>query len=156
MHASCHVRPSPGLSRPIFNHIWNKTRSLVVPIARYQGWIGRAWRSNVVQVMERHGATTRRQLLPFAGVIDYAREGGVPAELFGAYCDINLCSESWEFVLVAVHYEMVRAVPDVGVAIFYVPRRRICSRDTELEGREQNHPRAGPPSILHTTHCGAR
>ena len=80
-----------------------------MPIARYQGWIGRAWRSNVVHVLEVQEGKTRQGLLPIAaGVIDFAREGGLPAERFGEYCDNNLCSESWEFVLVAVHYEMVR------------------------------------------------
>ena len=59
-----------------------------------------------MHVLEVHGKK-RQGLLPIAGVIDFAREGGAPAKLFGGYCE-NQCSESWEFVLVAVHYEMVR------------------------------------------------
>lgn len=53
--------------------------------------------------------TTRQKLVPAAeGVINFASDGGVPAELFCGFCKRHLCSESWEFVVKAVQYEMVR------------------------------------------------
>lgn len=107
---------------PFFFPTLNTAHSLIVPIARYQGWIGRAWRSNVVHVLERR-SKTGPQLLPIAGVIDFAREGGVPAELFARFCDTNLCSESWEFVVIAVHYEMVRTAAEVGIGNSCIVRR---------------------------------
>lgn len=81
-----------------------------MPIARYQGWVGSAWRYSVVPVEGgKFRGTTRRKPVPVAdGIIDFASDGGRPAELFGEFCEKNLCSESWDFVVIAVHYETVR------------------------------------------------
>ena len=82
--------------------------SLVIPIARYHGWIGRAWRFSIVPVDDHMGASGTQVLVPATdGIVDLAGRGGVPAELFGGFCEKHLCSESWEFVVVAVHYETV-------------------------------------------------
>eukprot|EP00752_Nemacystus_decipiens_P012857 g11384.t1 len=79
--------------------------SLVVPIARYHGWGWCSWRYRVVPVDDGR-ASSRGQLIPDADcVIDFACKGGVLAKLFGQFCERNLCSESWEFVVEAVHYE---------------------------------------------------
>lgn len=87
----------------------NNAHSVIWPIAKYQGWVGSSRKYNVVPVEDGTG-NTKRTLAPAAyGVISIARDGGMPAELFGGFCEKNLCSESWDFVLVAVQYEMVRA-----------------------------------------------
>eukprot|EP00903_Cladosiphon_okamuranus_P020541 g18854.t1 len=82
--------------------------SLVLPIARYEGWIGLTKRSKVVHIKEADGTSNQLLFSGTDGVLDFAVDGGVPAELFGVFCEQNMCSESWDFVLMSVHYEMVR------------------------------------------------
>ena len=42
------------------------------------------------------------------GVLDYAREGGEVAELFGDFCRQSLCMESWDFIMDSMAYKVYR------------------------------------------------
>lgn len=41
------------------------------------------------------------------GVLEFARKGEATAERFGEFCRVNLCMESWDFIVEVVHYETV-------------------------------------------------
>lgn len=78
-------------------------RSVLTPVATHDKWF-RA-RERCVLPIERKSFSG---LLPVdAGVLSYAREGGDVVELFTQHCRNHLCSESWDFILVAVHYEVL-------------------------------------------------
>lgn len=80
--------------------------SVLVPVYDYYGWFhtGRAY---VVPIE----VPTSLSVCANEGVLDYAREGGEIAELFGEFCRQTLCMESWEFLVDSVAYKVYRSAP---------------------------------------------
>lgn len=86
-------------------------QSLVLPTATCQRWIGCASKYDVVPVEAT--SSERDTISATAGVVDFAREGGTTAELFEKFCQSSLCMESWDFIVDAVHYEMVEKMQNI-------------------------------------------
>lgn len=80
--------------------------SVLVPVYDYYGWsnTGRAY---VVPIEGPTSPSVRSN----EGVLDFAREGGEIAELFGDFCRQNLCMESWDFLVDSVAYKVYRSAP---------------------------------------------
>lgn len=78
--------------------------SVLVPVYDYHGWF-RTGKGHVVPIE----GPTCPSALDKRGVLDYAKEGGEVAEMFGEFCKQNLCMESWDFIMVSIAYKVYRS-----------------------------------------------